>query len=292
MKVVTNSNLVPKEEFKYEYSLTPEGAWRIHNIESDTYTTIDDPEVQEDFEKFKEERPEYIFHLFNHVCTSFVPLVEQSDADMIQNIDPRDLFENLLAYSMVSNAENEELAWKRATRFINWIRGTNFYESPASTIYHEAYVGGLLSHTLTVAKTILSLRESAAFCGLVTPEDAVFVALVHDFCKIGIYEQTVKWYKDDDGQWQSKPGFKRADAAVPLGHGETSMYIVQKFKSLKLEPALAIRWHMGKWRVSDDDVNELQYSNENYPLVHLLQFADQLAITNYVSNVKEPCINV
>lgn len=45
--------------------------------------------------------------------------------------------------------------------------------------------------------------------------------------------------------------------------------------------ALAIRWHMGRWNVVDSEVNDLQTANENYPMVHMIQFADQLSIVNY-----------
>ena len=54
-----------------------------------------------------------------------------------------------------------------------------------------------------------------------------------------------------------------------------------KFFKLSQEEALAIRWHMGEYNVADNEMNELHYANENYPLVFLLQFADRLSITNY-----------
>ena len=57
--------------------------------------------------------------------------------------------------------------------------------------------------------------------------------------------------------------------------------IANKFFKLDLAECLAIRWHMGRWNVSESEVNEFQQANEQYPLVHMLQFADRLAITAY-----------
>ena len=59
------------------------------------------------------------------------------------------------------------------------------------------------------------------------------------------------------------------------------MFLASKCFKLSVSESLAIRWHMGFCRVADSDMNELQLANETHPLVHLLQFADQLAIVQY-----------
>ena len=66
-----------------------------------------------------------------------------------------------------------------------------------------------------------------------------------------------------------------------MGHGTASMFMVMQCMKITPEEAAAIRWHMGKWNVSENEVNEFQQSNEQFPLVHLIQFADQLSITKY-----------
>lgn len=66
-----------------------------------------------------------------------------------------------------------------------------------------------------------------------------------------------------------------------LGHGVSSMFLINKFFRLNIEEASAIRWHMGAYRTDDNEFNELQSSNENFMLVHLIQFADQLSLVKY-----------
>lgn len=174
------------------------------------------------------------------------------------------------------------IASDRAAHCVNWLTTTDFYEAPASTIYHESEVGGLLKHTFAVAYHALKLCALPEF-KKVNPEDAIFVALVHDWCKIGYYESYQKNVKNETtGQWEKQTAFKRKDLSYScLGHGVSSMYIAQKFFKLSIDECCAIRWHMSSWRVVDSEMNELQQANEDYPLVHLLQFADQLSLVKY-----------
>ena len=62
------------------------------------------------------------------------------------------------------------------------------------------------------------------------------------------------------------------------------MFLIQKMiPDLTLPEACAIRWHMSTWRVAGDEKDEIQKANEDFQLVHLIQFADQLSITNYAN---------
>lgn len=175
-----------------------------------------------------------------------------------------------------------EDAYSRSTYATNWLKTTDFYEAPASTIYHESEVGGLVKHTLTVAYHALKLCALPEF-NKVNPEDAIFIALVHDWCKIGYYESYQKNVKNETtGQWEKQVAFRRKDLFYScLGHGVSSMYMAQKFFKLSIDECCAIRWHMSSWRVVDSEMSELQQANETYPLVHLTQFADQLSLVKY-----------
>jgi hypothetical protein len=175
-----------------------------------------------------------------------------------------------------------EDAFNRSSYAVNWLSTTDFYEAPASTIYHESEVGGLLKHTLVTAYHAATLSSLPVF-EKANPEDATFVALVHDWCKIGYYESYQKNVKNETtGQWEKQTAFKRRDLSYScLGHGVSSMYMAQKFFKLSIDECCAIRWHMSAWRVVDSEMNELQQANEAYPLVHLLQFADQLSLVKY-----------
>ena len=168
---------------------------------------------------------------------------------------------------------------------IKWLRQSGFYTDPASTQYHEAYPGGLLEHTLKVVKQIRDVINIPAFkYADANLQSAVTCALVHDWCKIGSYESYMRNVKNaETGTWEQVSSYRKKDTRLPLGHGVASYFIASKFFNFTPEEALAIRWHMGRWNVAEGEVNEFQQANEQIPLVHLLQFADMLAITDYAN---------
>lgn len=179
----------------------------------------------------------------------------------------------------IDSAEN----LTRLTACLDWLKSTDFYICPASTRYHECYERGLLTHTLKVAKLASDLCQLPIFKS-VRWADAIFVALVHDWCKIGYYESYEKNVKDASGNWVKEKAYKTRETSLTcFGHGVSSMFLAQRFFNLSVPVALAIRWHMAAWRVVDSEMNELQQANETTPLVHLIQFADQLSITKYPS---------
>lgn len=166
---------------------------------------------------------------------------------------------------------------------IDWLRSTDFYSAPASTIYHESYPGGLLVHSLKVYNQSVKLLSASQFKS-VSPEDATFASLVHDWCKIGFYESYEKNVKDDiTGEWKKVTAYKKDVKGITLGHGATSMYLATGCFNLPIEVAIAIRWHQGRWNCCREEMDELQHCNETYPIVHLIQFADQLSITKYAN---------
>ena len=179
--------------------------------------------------------------------------------------------------------KNPDAAIPKISRCLEWLSHTDFFIAPASTQYHDSFEGGLLRHSLKVSDRALELLQSSAFAGYIAPEDAVFVSLVHDWCKIGLYKSYIRNVKDDrTNQWNKVTAYKYVDdRTICLGHGVSSLYLIMKFFTVSVEEAAAIRWHMGRWNCVDAELNELQQANRNYPLVHLLQFADQLAITSY-----------
>ena len=71
---------------------------------------------------------------------------------------------------------------------------------------------------------------------------------------------------------------KYKGSSLPFGHGVTSMFIAMKIFKLTTEQALAIRWHMNEYDVSDAQKHDLMDANEKYPMVTMLQTADRLSI--------------
>lgn len=285
MFVETISDAIGKEipafsEFKYWFVPVSLGRVDVYDVktsskckEAATVVGLDMAEAA-DFDKFKN-RPEYTL-IESRASWEGGNLY---DALLAGCILVKTVKENLQSTGTLGNPDD---AVPRILRCLQWLHTTDFYIAPASTRYHDSTVGGLLNHSLKVADCTTKLLRSPIF-NVVDIESAVLVALVHDWCKIGFYESYQKNVKNETtGVWEKQDAFRWKDKAYScLGHGVSSMYIAQKFIKLDIEECLAIRWHMGAWRVCDSEINEMQQANEMYPLVHLLQFADQLSITEY-----------
>lgn len=244
---------------------------------------INDADVISAFEIFKTSRPEY---LVGQNIPNTLLADNTATAEMIN--DRSYMFDAILTGAILIQEMEDVRGIKLAERCINWLRSTDFYTAPASTRFHEAEPGGLVKHTLKVLMQMYQLLTLPTFVNSMFADDdvplheAVLVALMHDWCKIGKYEPSTRNVKNEKtGTWEKVPCYNYKESDISFGHGIASMYIAQKFLRLNMQQALAIRWHMGRWYVADSDINDLQHSNEKYPLVHLIQFADQLAITEY-----------
>lgn len=179
---------------------------------------------------------------------------------------------------------NPDGAYPQISNTLNWLRQTDMYTAPASTRYHDNFSGGLVLHHLNVYNSALDLMNVPRFSANAEINSISLLALTHDWCKIGFYESYMRNVKNDDtGKWEKQQEWKYRDEPLgpALGHGVSSMYLVGKCFRLTQEEAAALRWHMGWCRVVNDEMNELQACNERYPLVHLLQFADQLSLVKY-----------
>ncbi|MDD4184201.1 MAG: HD domain-containing protein [Candidatus Izemoplasmatales bacterium] len=155
---------------------------------------------------------------------------------------------------------------------------SDFFEAPASTRFHLAYPGGLLEHSLNVyhcLKDYLS-RDSVQNTYNLNPgeESIAIVALLHDLCKINVYQKSFRNVKDEQGKWSQVPSYDFQDK-LPYGHGEKSVYIISGFMKLTREEAFAIRYHMG---FSDtEDKNNVGRAFALFPLAFALSTADMEA---------------
>lgn len=144
--------------------------------------------------------------------------------------------------------------------FLLWLKWkTDFFEAPASTRHHLVYPGGLVEHSVNVCEELQRAvgdkpsAESVAICGL-----------LHDVCKADYYA--------------GKEGAYTVKNRLPMGHGEKSVFLIQRHMKLTDQEALAIRWHMGAWdeavRGGSQDLNKAM---ELYKLVYELHAADMRA---------------
>lgn len=165
-----------------------------------------------------------------------------------------------------------------AEEFLEWLSGTDFFTAPASTRFHLSEPGGLCQHSLNVYGRMIQLVRA------VCPDDAAnmertagIVSLLHDVCKAGFYGTEMRNKKDESGKWVQVP-FYTVDDKFPYGHGEKSVFLIERFMRLTTEEAVAIRWHMGGF---DGAVRGGSYSAgaayDKYPLALLLHMADMMA---------------
>ena len=107
--------------------------------------------------------------------------------------------------------------------------------------------------------------ESIAICGL-----------LHDLCKTNFYAVSTRNVKNEKtGMWEKQPYYTVVNK-FPLGHGEKSVFLIERFLRLTPEEALSIRWHMGGF----DDAAKgyaLTGAYERCPLALLLHMADMMA---------------
>lgn len=161
-----------------------------------------------------------------------------------------------------------------SAELLDWLdKRTDFFVAPASTRFHGAYREGLLMHSLNVFD-LLSLRNNQEQPAE-SPESVAIVSLLHDVCKAEFYKETTRNVKNEvTGRWESVPYYAIEDK-FPFGHGEKSVYLIERFMKLKPTEAIAIRWHMGGF---DDNARLGGASVANafgkYPLAVKLHLCD------------------
>lgn len=164
----------------------------------------------------------------------------------------------------------EKVTRPGADKLLEWIEGnTDFFTAPASTRFHSAYEGGLAAHSLNVYD-VLAKRQPE-------PDDAESVAicaLLHDLCKANFYVVAYRNKKNESGGWDRVPYYSIEDR-FPFGHGEKSVFLIERFMRLKTTEAVAIRWHMGGF---DDNAKAGGYTVSDafsqYPLAVHMHLAD------------------
>ena len=174
-----------------------------------------------------------------------------------------------------------ELARKNIKRegiegLLAWLETTDFFEAPASSKFHSAEAGGLCFHSLNVYKRLLTLATNEWGEDKINLESITLIALFHDICKCCYYKVEMRNVKED-GVWVQKP-YYAVDDALPYGHGEKSVYIINGYLRLTREEALAINWHMGGFdrRVQGGD-QEFSSAYYKYPICTLTHIADVMA---------------
>ena len=184
-----------------------------------------------------------------------------------------------------------------ADGLLDWLESTTFFMDPASSKYHMAFPGGLCQHSLNVydrlEKLVVNEFSVNTAYHMPTKESIAIVSLLHDLCKIGCYVTEPKNQKTYDPEkvaaapkyqvksdslgefiWETVMGYKHNDP-LPYGHGEKSVWLIQKHMQLTDEEAFAIRYHMGSW--NEAEKNNASVAFTTYPLAFMLHVADEYA---------------
>lgn len=139
----------------------------------------------------------------------------------------------------------------------------DFYNSPASAKHHLNVPGGLVLHSLNVARAALELCDKMPQFAKCNKGAVLTAALLHDVCKAGQY------IKKPDGSY-------RYEDSHLMGHGEASVSIIKDWIFLTDTEALAIRWHMGAYS-GEQDWGTLGKVYDRCPEALRLHMADMIA---------------
>ena len=155
-------------------------------------------------------------------------------------------------------------------KIIAWLESTDFFESPASTQYHENYTGGLCEHSLKVYDTFKKLHK--AFDLDININSIIIMSLLHDVCKANCYTKEKKNVKI--GQNWTQVDYWKFDDNNPIGHGHKSVIEIQKtgfiLTDLEINSIIA---HMNGYDKSDlFNASNIYNKNELTMWLHVADF--------------------
>ena len=166
----------------------------------------------------------------------------------------------------------ENIKREGSAELLEWLQKTDFFTAPASTKFHGACEQGLVMHSISVFKTLVEKHFEPETDNM---ESFAICALLHDLCKAEFYKVSTRNVKNDEtGKWEKVPYYAVEDK-FPFGHGEKSVFLIERFIRLKPAEAVAIRWHMGGFdEAARGGSFAISVAYEKYPLASKLHLAD------------------
>jgi len=138
---------------------------------------------------------------------------------------------------------------------------SDFFVSPASTVYHLNEEGGLAQHSLLVYRTLAILNNT--FNVGIPYDSVIIVGLLHDLCKANTYTKA-------SGKYIKKK-------LSSNNHGLKSIKRIKKFIKLTSKEELMIRWHMNHYTWDGDFKKEEDKLKKECPEAYLAYFADHIS---------------
>lgn len=170
-------------------------------------------------------------------------------------------YENLI--KLIENSDDPRKS--DMLKLINHLESdTEWLKSPASTKYHGSCEGGLIIHSICVAE--LCMRLSKLLAGSrISLCSAIFVGLMHDIGKVGLYIQKEPTEKQ---LIYGYPGSIVYNSNILLPHAERSLQMIQEYVNMTEDEYLAIKYHNSPWDGNRD------CAFFRYELMTILQMSD------------------
>lgn len=169
---------------------------------------------------------------------------EFTDMEIYENdlMEWQESSDRLILQETICNRLTRYCRRKGMKKLIEDLKVSGYFDAPASTRFHEASFGGLARHSLDVANRFLDLttKEKLNF----PTESALICGYLHDLCKVNLYKPNFT----QKGK-RSKIAWKQ-DEILPVGHGEKSIILIERFIDLTPKELIIIRWHMGNYDYS------------------------------------------
>ncbi len=162
---------------------------------------------------------------------------------------------------------------------LGWLERSDFFTAPASAKYHCSHEGGLCEHSVNVFHRLehnlsnddfkINFDHNPEYPGA---ESVAICGLLHDVCKANFYKSDIRNIKNESGTWEKVP-YYAIEEKFPFGHGEKSVFLIERFMKLTVEEAVAIRFHMGEF----ESCKSTPEAFRKYPLALMLHIADMQA---------------
>lgn len=137
---------------------------------------------------------------------------------------------------------------------IQYLYAMGYASAPASKGHHLAVIGGLVQHSINVAKRLEVLTEALGVRWS-RPESPWIVGMLHDLVKCRCYRLR------EDGK-----GYDYVQPEIP-GHGVASVVFATVHLGFSLNPdeAAAITWHMGAFGLQGRALDEFDAALDAFP---------------------------
>ncbi len=140
------------------------------------------------------------------------------------------------------------------------------FKAPASTKYHLCTEGGLVFHSVNVAKLAIELKK--ILLTDISDESVILCALFHDCHKVTDGFSNTTYIKNESNDSEKQPYLWNKNQFSFSG-AHKSLLIISHFVELTCDEMQAIAYHDGPYVQAWEDI-----ASDPYPLTFLIHFAD------------------